>query len=70
MSDLDRAIATGRLLLAAAEAAGNALHTARQALENGTAQLKEALADAESRREKLAHERSEADTALDRKFGE
>lgn len=68
MIDLDRAIASARLLLTAAEGLTTAIHAARQALEDGTAKLKEALGEAEQLRDRLASDRAEADTALDKKF--
>jgi len=69
MKDLDTAIDAVRLAIAAAEALSAAIDTAKKALDDGTKQLKEVLADAEKQREamfeKLAHDRKEARDAFD-----
>ena len=55
-------------MIATAEGLAHAIDKAKQALETGTAQLKQALAEAEKMRDQLAADRKEADDALDRKF--
>jgi len=68
MIDIDHAIDIAKLLIATAEGLASAIGKAKQALEDGTAQLKSALAEAEKLRDQLAKDRKEADDALDRKF--
>lgn len=66
--NIDHAIDVAKLLIATAEGLASAIDKAKQALEAGTAQLKQALAEAEKMRDQLAADRKEADDALDRKF--
>jgi ABC-type transporter Mla subunit MlaD len=66
--NLENAIKVAQLLVTAAEGLTSAIDKAKHALESGTAQLKDALAEAEKMRDQLATDRKEADTALDRKF--
>lgn len=68
MIDLDDTISLARLLVATAEGLSNAIDKAKEALESGTAQLKEALVEIEKTRDQLATDRKAADTELDRKF--
>ncbi len=68
MIDINHAIDVAKLLIATAEGLAQAIDKAKQALETGTAQLKQALAEAEKMRDQLAKDRSAADDALDRKF--
>ena len=68
MIDINHAIDVAKLLIATAEGLAHAIDKAKQALETGTAQLKQALAEAEKMRDQLAADRKEADDALDRKF--
>jgi len=68
MIDLDDTISLARLLVATAEGLSSAIDKAKAALESGTAQLKEALAEIEKTRDQLAADRKAADTELDRKF--
>lgn len=66
--NIDAAIDVAKLLIATAEGLVGAIDKAKQALEAGTAQLKDALAEAEKMRDQLAADRKEADDALDAKF--
>jgi len=68
MIDINHAIDVAKLLIATAEGLASTIDKAKQALEAGTAQLKQALAEAEKMRDQLAADRKEADDALDRKF--
>lgn len=68
MIDLDDTISLARLLVATAEGLSSAIDKAKEALESGTAQLKEALAEIEKTRDQIATDRKAADTELDRKF--
>jgi hypothetical protein len=68
MIDINHAIDVAKLLIATAEGLASAIDKAKQALEAGTAQLKQALAEAEKMRDQLAKDRGAADDALDRKF--
>lgn len=72
MISLDKAIASARLIVAAAEALNGAMHTARKALEDATSTLKEALDAAETEREKareqVEKDHTAEDSALDEKF--
>lgn len=58
---LDKAIGFAKMLIAAAEGIS-------EALKEGTAQLKDAVAEAEKMRDTLAKDRKAADDALDKKF--
>ena len=68
MIDINHAIDVAKLLIATAEGLAQAIDKAKHALETGTAQLKQALAEAEKMHDQLAKDRSAADDALDRKF--
>ena len=67
---IEHAIETGKLIVATAEAVLAALDKARETLAAGLPELKKALAESERMRDQLAADRADADTALDRKFGE
>lgn len=69
MSDIARTIDIAKLVLATAEGMAGAIEKAKKALDDSTAQLREAIATAEQQLdEKLAADRADADAALDRKF--
>jgi hypothetical protein len=65
---IDDAIDIAKLLIATAEGISSAIAKAKQALDDGTAQLKNALVEAEKMRDQLAADRKAADDALDKKF--
>lgn len=66
--NIDRAIDVAKLLIATAEGLTGAIDKAKAVLEAGTADLKDALAEAEKMRDQLAADRKAADAALDAKF--
>lgn len=68
MIDIQKAVAIAKVALHAVEVLEAAVKTAQTALAAGKAQLKDALAELEQMREKLAGDRSAADKALEDKF--
>lgn len=69
MSDIDNAIKIGELVVATAEGLIDAIDKAKQALQDSTTDLKQAIVDAKKKmHDDLAADRKEADDALDQKF--
>lgn len=72
MKDFDTTIDAVRLAIATAEALSSAMDKAKSALDSGTEQLKEVLAEIEKERgamhDQLARDRKEARDAFDKKF--
>lgn len=66
--DIEAGIEIGKLLVTTVEGLVSEIEKAKQALQSGTAQLKDALAEAQKLRDELAADRKSADDALDKKF--
>jgi hypothetical protein len=66
--DIEAAIEIAKLLVTTAEGLAGEIGKAKTALESGTAQLKNTLAEAQKLKDQLAADRKSADDALDKKF--